>query len=329
MAANADNASARDAARSAESARQRALDTYRIVDTLPEEAYDDIVRVAALVCDAPIALLSLIDRDRQWFKARVGASVRETPRDEALCDHAIRQPGQLMEVPDLARDPRFSSLPRVAGEAGVRFYAGMPLVTPGGAAIGTICVVDREPRSLEDKQRDALEALARLTINLLEGRQRERVLERAKLHPPRVGGKPEAPPPRFAVALFEAQGFADLVAERGERIAEKTLHALDLALEGCLRPGGGDTVNRVTGSAEFVAVLHGDGAAGKLQQLHDAVDAAARAAGLQVLVGAALSGDGHEPMEQVYLRADEALSAAKDEARGNGGHCVLDPGSDA
>lgn len=315
------------AAHSVESARQRALDTYRIVDTLPEEAYDDIVRVAALVCDAPIALLSLIDRDRQWFKAQVGASVRETPRDEALCDHAIRQPGQLMEVPDLARDPRFAGWPGVAGVDGARFYAGMPLVTPGGAAIGTLCVVDRRPRTLEDRQRDALESLARLTINLLEGRQRERVLERAKLHPPRGGARDEAPPPRFAVALFEVPAFAELVAERGERIAEKTLHALDYALEGCLRPGSGDTVNRVTGSGEFVAVLHGDAAAGTLQRLRDAADAAAREAGLQVVVGAALSEDGHEAMEQVYLRADEALSAAKDEARGarNGGQCAIDP----
>ena len=99
----------------AERARQRALDTYRIVDTLPEAAYDDIVRIASLVCGAPVALISLLDRDRQWFKARIGIDVAETPRNEAVCDHAIRRPQQLFEVRDLAGDPRFAQLPVVTG----------------------------------------------------------------------------------------------------------------------------------------------------------------------------------------------------------------------
>ena len=106
--------------REAEFTRQRALDAYRVVDTLPEPAYDDIARLAAVVCDAPVALVSLIDRDRQWFKARVGTDIIETPRDEAVCDQAIRSPNGLLEVPDLARDPRFARHPTVAGVEGAR-----------------------------------------------------------------------------------------------------------------------------------------------------------------------------------------------------------------
>ena len=300
--------------RDQELARQRALDTYRIVDTLPERAYDDIVRLAAAVCDVPIALVSLIDRDRQWFKAQVGLEVPETPRDEAICDHAIRQPDTLLEVQDLAADPRFADAPVVTGEIGARFYAGMPLVTPGGAAIGTVCVIDRRPRVLGEDQRGALEALARLTMNLLEGRQRDRVLERATLLPKSEPGSDHRP--GYTVVLFEVQGYAELVRARGERLAEKALEGLDHTLEGGLRRGV-DSLNRVTGSAEFVAVLHGGDVAPVLQRLRAATD---NIAGLDVRIGSARAHDGNEPMERVYLRADEALTADKnrgDESRAN------------
>lgn len=297
--------------RDAEFERQRALDAYRIVDTLPEEAFDDIARLAATVCDAPVALVSLIDRDRQWFKAQVGTDVHQTPRDEAVCDHAIRSPAGLLEVPDLARDPRFAGYPAVAGVTGARFYAGMPLVTPGGAAIGTVCVVDRRPRSLEPAQRAALASLARLVINLLEDRQRERVLERAAFLAPPAGNE-DAPPPTYHVVLIQVQGHDALVRARGERIAEKVLRGFDAALEACLPAGSADAVDRATDSAEFVAILHGDDAATTLGCLRHAAGAAAREAGLAVAIGAAESVDGMEPLEPVFLRADEALTAEKD-----------------
>jgi GAF domain-containing protein len=289
-----------------ETARQRALDLYRVVDTLPEAAYDDIVRVAATVCGVPIALVSLIDRDRQWFKACVGLDVRETPRDEAVCDHVIRQPETLLEIADLSTDPRFAHFPAVIGDEGLRFYAGMPLVTPGGAAIGTVCVVDRTPRTLSDEQRGALEALSRLTINLLEARQRERVLERAALLRDQVhdaGG--------YLVAVFELQRYDALVAERGERQTGQLLQRLDQALESALSSGQGDSINRTTGQAEFIAMLHGDGDA-TLARLREAVDAVAREAGVQVLVGVARALDATEAHERVFLRADAALSQEKD-----------------
>jgi len=284
--------------------RQRALDAYRIIDTLPERAYDDIVRVAAAVCGVPIALLSLIDRDRQWFKAQLGLDLRQTARDEAVCNHAIRQPERLLEVPDLAHDPRFADFPAVVGDEGVRFYAGMPLVTPGGAAIGTLCVIDRQPHQLDDTQRDALEALARLTVNLLEGRQRERVLERADLL-----GRARRDGAPFTVAVIELQDYAGLVARVGERHAEKLLARLDAALEAVLRAG--DRLDRVTHSPEYVAVLHGEDAAQALHDLEAAAHALEHDAPLRILVGSAAATAADEPVDRVYLRADEALSRAK------------------
>src|SRR5579871_2985132 len=143
-----------------EAQRQRELDRYRVVDSLPDEAYDDIVCLAAAVCGTPTALISMIDRGRQWFKARNGFDRPETRRDEAFCDHAIRAPQQLFEVRDATADARFAANPLVTATNGVRFYAGMPLVTPAGAAIGTVCVLDRVPRALDDAQRASLSALA-------------------------------------------------------------------------------------------------------------------------------------------------------------------------
>lgn len=294
--------------------RQRALDTYHIVDSLPDAAYDDIVRLAAAICGVPIALVSLIDRDRQWFKASVGLDgLRQTARDEAVCDHAIRMPQALMEVADLARDPRFAHYPAVTGELGARFYAGMPLVTPGGAAIGTVCVVDREPRSLSADQRAALESLARLTMNLLEGRQRERVLERATLVQAQAG---DTAAPGYTVAVFELQGLDALARERGERGAEQVLQKLDQALEAHLRHDLGDRLNRSTGSAEAIAVLHGDTQA-TLLRLRQAADGVEAGLGLRICSASAQAHDGSEAVEPVFLRADAALSAEKDRGRGS------------
>jgi len=137
------------------------------------------VRLAVLPCGAPTALVTLIDRDRQWFKARTGLDFQETPRGMAFCDHAIRDPDVLMEVPDATLDPGFPSNLLVTGEPRIRFYAGMPLVTPGGEAIGTVCVIDREPRLLTPNQHAGLASLSRLTMSMMAGRPREHALARA------------------------------------------------------------------------------------------------------------------------------------------------------
>ena len=159
-----------------ESARLDTLNQYEILDTAPEEAFDDLTRRAAKVCGTPIALVSLIDPSRQWFKSKVGVTACETSRDIAFCAHAILQ-RTILEVPDALADPRFADNPLVTGDPFIRFYAGTPLITPEGHALGTLCVIDRVPRQLTDAQRQGLADLGRQVVRLLEHRVRKTVLK--------------------------------------------------------------------------------------------------------------------------------------------------------
>ncbi|MDA0824822.1 MAG: PAS domain S-box protein, partial [Proteobacteria bacterium] len=147
--------------------RLRELARYRILDTLPEQAYDDIVALAAHICDAPIALISLVDDHRQWFKSKHGIDTSETDRAHAFCAHAIAQPDTLV-VHDPLNDPRFATNPLVVGALGIRFYAGAQLITRSGAALGTLCVIDQAPRAFTAEQQLALETLARQVMTHLE-----------------------------------------------------------------------------------------------------------------------------------------------------------------
>jgi diguanylate cyclase (GGDEF)-like protein len=161
-----------------EADRLTELQSYDILDTLPEQAYDDITMLASQICGTPIALVTLIDRDRQWFKSKHGVDIDESPRDLAFCAHAILDADEVLVVDDLAADRRFTDNPVVAG-GDARFYAGVPLTTAAGHALGTLCVVDRMPRHLTDEQIAGLRALSRQVMAQLDLRRSVAALEAA------------------------------------------------------------------------------------------------------------------------------------------------------
>lgn len=155
-----------------ENERLRALRELLLLDTPPEERYDRLARFAAEQLDMPIALLTLVDGQRQWFKSRVGVDVIETPRDISFCGHAIMS-NELFVVEDARRDPRFSDNPVVVGAPYVRFYAGAPLSSPSGHHVGTLCVIDTVPRTLGPVELSILEALRSLVNETLAGNEGE------------------------------------------------------------------------------------------------------------------------------------------------------------
>jgi GAF domain-containing protein len=158
-----------------EKKRLKVLWQYEVLDTVPEELFDDLTELAARICEAPIALISLVDEKRQWFKSKVGTSVNETSRDLSFCAHANRQ-SDLFIVPDATKDARFSSNPLVTSDPRIRFYAGAPLITADGYALGTLCVIDKVPRELRPEQKQALLILARHVVSQLDLRRRSREL---------------------------------------------------------------------------------------------------------------------------------------------------------
>jgi GAF domain-containing protein len=158
-----------------EKRRLTVLWEYEVLDTVPEEVFDSLTELAARICEAPIALISLVDEKRQWFKSRIGTTVNETSRDVSFCAHAIQQ-SDLFIVPDATKDERFARNPLVTSDPRIRFYAGAPLITPDGYALGTLCVIDKVPRELRTDQKQALTILARHVVSQLELRRRSREL---------------------------------------------------------------------------------------------------------------------------------------------------------
>jgi len=161
-----------------EKTRQAALDSYQIVGTLPEQIFDDATYIASQICNTPIALVSLVDKDRQWFKSKVGIDADETHRDLSFCGHAINTPHQIFEVQNTKEDKRFSDNPLVAGDLNIGFYAGVPLTNENEMALGTLCVIDQNPKELNEQQKKALKALARDVVYKIEARKRELELEK-------------------------------------------------------------------------------------------------------------------------------------------------------
>ena len=153
-----------------EERRQSSLESYKILDTAAEKVFDDLTLLATAICGTPISLVSLIDEERQWFKARTGLDAEQTPRDQAFCAHAIKDNAPFI-VEDAMRDERFVDNPLVTDDPNIRFYAGMPLIVADGSALGTLCVIDREPRSLTAEQLSALAVLRDAVVSQLELRK--------------------------------------------------------------------------------------------------------------------------------------------------------------
>lgn len=332
-----------------EAERQAALDALRITDSLPEPAYDAVVRLASILCDTPISLISLISRDRQWFKARVGLAAEETPRSMAFCSHAIASPGRVMEVQDASLDPRFRDNPLVTGDPYIRFYAGHPLVDSQGNALGTVCVIDQVPRRLDDTQRAGLAALADVVSGLLEARRsnlaaeraladREfayRCLERYRSHLEQrlaqdnlTGLLTRAETERrsrefdesgihspFALAVVDVDHFKRVNDTHGHAAGDIALKQVGQLINSHV---SADDIAGRYGGEEFLIVLgHGDreDMLGTLENVRASVAALALPFPLTVSIGVAFGSRGQDTVEDMFSRADAALYRAKEAGR--------------
>jgi GAF domain-containing protein len=162
----------------AEQARLEALRQYGIMDTPPEEEFENITSLASRICGTPMSLITLLDDQRQWFKSAIGIDLKETPIEYAFCAHAIKNPSELTVVPDSRKDERFANNPFVTGEPHIVFYAGMPLVDEGGHALGSLCVLDVQEQTLTPFQLTALKQLAKQVVALLQLKKKAGELEK-------------------------------------------------------------------------------------------------------------------------------------------------------
>jgi putative nucleotidyltransferase with HDIG domain len=199
-----------------EAERLEALRSYEILDTSPEEEFDSLTHLAGIICRTPIALITLVDAARQWFKSRVGLEATETPREHSFCAHAIVQ-SEPFVVPDALEDPRFSTNPLVTSDPKIRFYYGVQLVNDKGLALGTLCVIDRKPRELNAEQIDALKVLGRQVVAQLQLR---RALQELSRHRSQLEETVEQRTKQLRTAL-----------KRVESTYDETLAALGAALD--------------------------------------------------------------------------------------------------
>lgn len=333
-----------------EQARLDALEAYEILDTMPEQVFDDLTYLASQICATPIALISLVDAERQWFKSRVGLDAVETHRDLAFCAHAILEPEELLIVEDAEDDSRFADNDLVV-DGTVRFYAGAPLRREEGSAIGTLCVIDDKPREIDDEQKAALAALSRQVLGQLDLRKALRdlrhhqtKLERyqqdletanAELAAQRNTDALTGIPNRGAfdrrldeevlraqrygnplsLVVLDVDRFKDYNDSFGHAAGDKVLKAVAGMLQGISRTS--DFVARF-GGEEFTAILPGTslhGAAIMSERFRRGIaDADWDGRQVTISVGVAELADSDTP-QSLLKRADEALYAAKSRGR--------------
>lgn len=310
-----------------EANRLAVLDSYNLLDTPADETFDRITRLAGHVLGTPIALVSLVDAERQWFKSRHGLDAEETPREVAFCAHAIRGE-DLLVVPDARQDERFADNPLVTDGLKIRFYAGAPLIASCGSKLGTLCVIDKSPRQLDEKQKQLLKDLAAIVMDEIELRRlastdpltgafnRRHILELAEreFRRARRYGFP------VTVAMLDIDNFKHVNDRFGHAIGDAALKALT---DCCHRTAREQDVMGRLGGEEFLIVLpHTDaaGAAILLERIRGFVEAIEipvgdETLGFTVSIGVREIDTEAEDLETAIQRADKALFAAKDDGR--------------
>ncbi len=349
-----------------EERRLAVLHDYDVLDAEPNPDLDEIALLASIICETPIALVSLVDRDRQRFTANIGLTIGSTRRDDAFCAYAILDPDRVTVVPDAVRDRRFAGNPLVTGDPHVRFYAGAPLVTPEGAPLGTLCVIDRKPRVLTPDQEQALRVLSRQVMAQLELRRHVAALERRvdaserykrvlEVHRERLEaevrhseeqsltdtltGIPNrrALEARLAtldgsdsvmsVAMVDLDGFKRINDEHGHRRGDEVLAHVAAVLAAEARIR--DLVGRYGGD-EFLVILPDtgpDGAAAVAERMRRAVELAFGHGTAGTLSIGVASGHAGSGTRRLVDEADRALYRAKAEGR-NRVRATVDVGSD-
>jgi diguanylate cyclase (GGDEF)-like protein len=331
---------------SSEIKRLKMLYQYQILDTLPEEHFDDLTRLIAYICEVPLAAISLIDAQRQWYKSKLGFTSSEEPRNNTFCNHAILQ-RDIFIIPDTLEDIRFANNPFVIGDAQIRFYAGAPLFTPSNIVLGTLCILDHRPRKLHDQQTHALGVIAHQVITQLELRKNIHALktnvekrknsEKKLIHnvchdsltgmPNRVFfiehlknsflQSKKDPNYLFAVLFLDLDRFKIVNDSLGHLVGDKLLINTANRLKSCLRDD--DTLARLGGD-EFVILLKDidrlDDAIEVASRIQDAVAAPFNFDELEVFtslsIGIALSDPEYQNSEDILRDADTAMYRAKE-----------------